>query len=555
MYLYNYVDEKVKFAELNKTEEAYFQTISELEKEYSNHPKHEYLVHHLAKCLDTYARIIAINNDASHEEKYNKYKTKFEAMKRAIDIDTKANKNVIARDRVFQLIQYAVIAGSHATWCTENPDILSNAANMLHHVEYMEFLIDPKTDILEANYQKAIPLQLSCVYTFLAIYYMKDTHQDLPKAYSAACQAIKYIGNREEIFVCDTNPRNDNNKEVLATKQRMIQRKEDVIKLFDKKTANGGSNNVNPSSPTANSQSKTPNGSAASNSKDNPNGLSAMERLQALIGLETVKRDVEELINFAKIQKKREENNLPKLALSNHLVFSGNPGTGKTTVARILAEIYKDIGILSKGHLVEVDRADLVAGFIGQTAIKTKEKLDEAMGGVLFIDEAYTLAKEGNDFGQEAIDTILKTMEDCRDNLIVIVAGYEDRIETFIESNPGLRSRFNKYIHFEDYNVDDLEKIFYQMINSYKYNVAPDAAVEVRKYLELAHKNKGEDFANGRMVRNFFEKIIAQQASRVANLGANISLEDMLLITKEDVQQIRKDEWDEEEEEPRKIGF
>lgn len=549
MLIVNNIDDIVNKANSTNTEAGYFEAVSALEKEYANYPNNDYLAYNLSQMLDKYSTAIQVNKDSSHQVKFNIYKNKYNALKRANEVFKKVKKSVVCHDRMPRMIRMAVIAGAHASWCEEEPDILWESAKMLHEMEYCE-MIDVK-DEMDLKYQEAIPYQLASSYTFLAIYYMKDTHQDLVKAYNCACQAIKYIGNKEEVLACDTNPPNKDCKDVLFTKKRMLDRKADIIKLFDKNPAQTTTTTTTTTS--SGSQSGTQTGT----SKDNPLGLSAMDRLNQLIGLNTVKKDVEELINFAKIQKMREENNLPKLALSNHLVFSGNPGTGKTTVARILAEIYRDIGILSKGHLVEVDRGDLVAGYIGQTAIKTKEKLDEAMGGVLFIDEAYTLAKDsGNDFGQEAIDTILKTMEDCRDDLIVIVAGYEEPIETFIESNPGLRSRFNKYVHFEDYNVDDLEQIFFKQCNSYKYTLAQDAIPEARKYLELAHKHKGEDFANGRMVRNFFEKIIAQQASRVANLGANISLEDMLLITKEDILLIRKDEWDDDDDDgPRKIGF
>ena len=179
-----------------------------------------------------------------------------------------------------------------------------------------------------------------------------------------------------------------------------------------------------------------------------------MEELNSLIGLSDLKKDVCELVNLMKLQKMREERGMKSVSISKHLVFSGNPGTGKTTVARILAKLYKQAGILSKGQLVEVDRSGLVAGYVGQTAIKTQEKIQEAMGGILFVDEAYALVKEGQDYGQEAIDTILKAMEDNRDDFVVIVAGYPDLMKTFIESNPGLRSRFNKYFFFDDYNEE-----------------------------------------------------------------------------------------------------
>ena len=175
------------------------------------------------------------------------------------------------------------------------------------------------------------------------------------------------------------------------------------------------------------------------------------------MGLETVKEEVKDLINLAVIYQKRRENQLPTADMSFHMVFSGNPGTGKTMIARLMARVYKVLGILSKGQLVEVDRSGLVAGYVGQTALKTSEVIEKAKGGVLFIDEAYALTnKEGNDFGQEAVDTLLKAMEDNREDLIVIVAGYEGLMEEFIHSNPGLESRFNRYLHFDDYTPEEM---------------------------------------------------------------------------------------------------
>lgn len=245
---------------------------------------------------------------------------------------------------------------------------------------------------------------------------------------------------------------------------------------------------------------------------------SGMEELEELIGLKTVKHDVEELIGLAKVRKMREEKGMKSVPVSLHLVFSGNPGTGKTTVARILAKLYKEIGILTTGQLVETDRSGLVAGYVGQTAIKTAKKIEEAMGGVLFIDEAYTLNQEGENFGQEAIDTILKAMEDHRDKFIVIVAGYTELMKAFVESNPGLRSRFNKFFEFPDYTVDELQDIFKMQCKKYQYKLTEEAETAVREEIIRLEAAKGENFANAREVRNLFERIITNQASRVADL-------------------------------------
>ena len=245
---------------------------------------------------------------------------------------------------------------------------------------------------------------------------------------------------------------------------------------------------------------------------------SGMEELNELIGLDVVKSDVKELVNLVKVQKMREDKGMKTVPVSLHLVFSGNPGTGKTTVARILSKLYKEIGVLSKGQLVEVDRSGLVAGYVGQTAIKTQKKIEEAKGGILFIDEAYTLAKEGNDFGQEAIDTILKAMEDNRKDLVVIVAGYTILMQNFINSNPGLKSRFNKYIEFKDYSAEELIQIFELQCKKYNYTMSPEAKEEIEKVIREREASKGENFANARDIRNLFETIITNQASRVAQM-------------------------------------
>ena len=242
-----------------------------------------------------------------------------------------------------------------------------------------------------------------------------------------------------------------------------------------------------------------------------------MDELNKLVGLEKVKKDVNSLINLVQIRKLRQDRGIKQPPMSLHLVFSGNPGTGKTTVARLLSEIYHEIGLLSKGHLVETDRSGLVGGYVGQTALKTREVIQSAMGGILFIDEAYSLAQASeNDYGKEAIDTILKAMEDNRDDFIVIVAGYPELMDRFLHSNPGLESRFNKFIYFDDYNAWELYEIFWLMCD--EANLTMDKAGDeyIKQYFELMYEHKSSNFANGRAVRNFFEEVITAQANRLA---------------------------------------
>ncbi len=258
------------------------------------------------------------------------------------------------------------------------------------------------------------------------------------------------------------------------------------------------------------------------------------KELNEYIGLDTVKKEVESLINLVTVQKMRKENGLPVNDLSLHMVFSGNPGTGKTMVARLMARIYKSLGILSKGHLVEVDRSGLVAGYVGQTAIKTGEAIQKAMGGVLFIDEAYALTNRGgNDYGQEAVDTLLKAMEDHRDDLIVIVAGYTELMEEFVHSNPGLESRFNRFLNFPDYTVQEMMDIFDMRCRKSGYELAEDARGLLRSLLALLSLDvKG--FGNARGVRNLFERTVAAQANRLAALP-DVTREMLMTLTADDL--------------------
>ena len=263
-----------------------------------------------------------------------------------------------------------------------------------------------------------------------------------------------------------------------------------------------------------------------------------LQELDSLIGLANVKAEVRTMANLVRIRKIRENRGLGQAERSLHMVFSGNPGTGKTTVARLVAQIYRSLGVLSRGHLVETDRSGLVAGYVGQTAIKTAEVIKRAMGGVLFIDEAYALAKKGSesDYGQEAIETLLKAMEDNRGDLIVIAAGYTDLMEDFLNSNPGLRSRFSQTLFFEDYDGAQMHEIFRKMCRDAGMIVTEEADERMRTYFYDLYENRGVNFANARDVRNAFEKILARQANRLASVtDAELTNEMLMEIQTEDV--------------------
>jgi AAA+ superfamily predicted ATPase len=264
-----------------------------------------------------------------------------------------------------------------------------------------------------------------------------------------------------------------------------------------------------------------------------------LAKVDALIGLGNVKKEIHDMVNLLIVQKMREKKGLKSPAISRHLVFTGNPGTGKTTIARMMAQIYKCLGILECGHMIETDRAGLVAGYMGQTAEKVTEVAQSAMGGVLFIDEAYTLSnsKEG-DFGQEAIDTLLKIMEDHRDNLIVIVAGYTDRMAEFLDSNPGLRSRFNKYIHFEDYTGEELLEIFRKYCAEQDYRLEEGLEEKLLLKITTMKMESGDNFGNARTMRNYFEKVISNQANRImhqSGMSMDGDMDALVLITAEDL--------------------
>lgn len=260
-----------------------------------------------------------------------------------------------------------------------------------------------------------------------------------------------------------------------------------------------------------------------------------LDELNSLIGLENVKEKVNDLIIYQKVQKLRRQNNLHTSKSTLHMAFTGNPGTGKTTVARIVGRIYKQLGLLSKGQFIEVSRTDLIAGYQGQTALKVKKVIEKAKGGVLFIDEAYSITENdhSDSYGRECLTELTKALEDYRDDLVVIVAGYTEPMKLFFESNPGLKSRFNTFIEFGDYSADELEEILISMCRSNDYVLSDDVCEKIRCSLAAKVAHKDEHFANGRLVRNIFDDLIMNHARRVVNIP-NPSREELSTIISDD---------------------
>jgi stage V sporulation protein K len=267
-----------------------------------------------------------------------------------------------------------------------------------------------------------------------------------------------------------------------------------------------------------------------------------LAELNELIGLKTVKRLVYELQAYLAIQRQRAKENLLTDTPVLHMIFKGSPGTGKTTVARIIGNLFKEMGLLKKGHVIEVERADLVGEYIGHTALKTREQIKQALGGVLFIDEAYALARGGErDFGKEAIDTMVKAMEDYKNNLILILAGYRDEMEEFLEANPGLYSRFPLHIDFPDYSIEELLAIAEQMLKKKEYQLTEEAKIELEKILiEKTRSASLEHNGNARLVRNLIEKAIRRQAVRLVQ-QPNLTREDLLMISSSDFYQEKEE--------------
>jgi stage V sporulation protein K len=268
-----------------------------------------------------------------------------------------------------------------------------------------------------------------------------------------------------------------------------------------------------------------------------------LEELNKLVGLENVKQDVTELINLLEVQKKRSEQGLKNIEITLHTVFLGPPGTGKTTVARLLSRIFKHLGFLSKGQLYETDREGMIAGYVGQTATKVDKAVEESLGGVLFIDEAYALTANsfGNDYGAEAVNTLLKRMEDHREDLAVVVAGYDEPMKLFIESNPGLRSRFNRFFTFEHFKPEQLMLVFESCCKNADFVLNDDAKEKLSDTFELLYSKKDEGFGNARVVRNLFEKCVQNQANRIVKIK-KITAKILKTLSEEDIPEPKETE-------------
>ncbi|WP_310379388.1 AAA family ATPase [Flavobacterium sp.] len=418
----------------------------------------------------------------------------------------------------------------------------NNSNNLLYKTEHF-FLSD-----IIAIYEKKTTIENEKSLFAFAYYYdvLRNKHFADEKAIntlnklvssSAFRENLKKLRNQNQII-----PQNSNQTNFLISVLTQIKhpKLQEITNHFEKFIQ--FSYNLNPEKTTEIKQVLAPTkiqentNSNVSFAPENDTLQKVLDELNELVGLENVKKDINELINLLEIQKKRSAEGLKNIEIALHTVFLGPPGTGKTSVARLLSRIFKHLGFLSKGQMYETDREGMVAGFVGQTATKVDKAVEESKGGVLFIDEAYALTANsfGNDYGSEAVNTMLKRMEDHRDDLAVVVAGYTEPMKTFIESNPGLRSRFNRYFEFEHFKPAELFSIFETFCKKSDFILTDDAIEKLKDTFNMLYTNKDEGFGNARVVRNLFEKCVQNQANRVVKIKV-ITSDVLRALTEEDI--------------------
>ncbi len=480
----------------------------------------EKVLSHIDSILDSYKNPISVKNNSSNKEKL--IQIKFETLINLYSLMDDYNKGVKSLDPdVSNVISFTDTVKYYLCYLASADDIISQS-----EVDFINEFFDLQWDIsflkraIEVIDMPRFRERIPSSFMFLVDDDIAHPSSDDPNGSTMFIQLLDELGT--EFISCDHDI---SNKEIQAMTDYILMLKAYVKSRIEPSSHNSQGNN---------GESFRFDGESTTNSDVSTSNTDVFDELDSLVGLQAVKEEVSSLINLIKIRKIRAEKGIKQPDLSMHLVFSGNPGTGKTTVARILSEIYHELGILSKGHLVEVDRAGLVAGYVGQTAIKTQEKIAEAKGGILFIDEAYTLVKDGQDYGQEAIDTILKAMEDYRDDLIIIVAGYTDLMENFLNSNPGLRSRFNKFIEFSDYNSTELYEIMDSLCAQNGFILDEGCKNYLKNLFIELYDSRDKNFGNGRTVRNIFEKAITNQANRIASQISSLSDDELMTLIRDD---------------------
>lgn len=432
--------------------------------------------------------------------------------------ELRALPNIIQNDEFIDASVHGYLNGHHALLLATSKRILLVDS-------------DNKGDVVLVEFPYSKEIEIRCPRPDAVIF------GDEKRKYKVDNAIEEYISNFYQVVsakLSGKEPIVERNYDLYSSQQADNQEITNPFKIF-LKGFDGINQLINPDLKIQNSTKNSDSNSDSKKTTPTKTLDELLTELNGLVGLKAVKDEVNSLVNILKVEKQRKEQGMTIPERSLHSVFHGNPGTGKTTIARLLAQIYQSLGVLSKGHLYETDRSGLVAGYTGQTALKTAEVCNKALGGILFIDEAYAL-NTNDTFGPEAINTIVKFMEDHRDDFVVIVAGYEKPMKDFIESNPGLKSRFNKYIKFNDYTPEELLKIFEINLKKAQLSADDEAKAKVLKIFTKLYEGRDESFGNGRLARNIFEKTYEKQANRIIKDG--IEKADLTKIIASDIPEL-----------------